>query len=946
MPHGELGRSIRKQHRPAWLLPAITPRKARGRSSVHRMNRTSAKSLARGGAAFALAAILGTTAATGTLVPGGATTPASAADLSSQVLPSENAWAFTDPSGTNWTVPVGVERVVVALQGGTGGRGVDYDRTPASWLGNGHGDDFLIDAQVTPGDKLTIYAGRHAHGSKDASDGGAGFVNGGTGGKGSLDGQHAGGGGGAAALKINGELIAVAGGGGGGGGFARSWQFKCPKRDCSDNGHFDIRKGGNGGNAETLRLSKNGYYDDSSAGTGGTNPGARGGPYSKRYMPGGKGGSGGFSTAAGGGGGGGGGFPHSGTGGGAGKGFMGSNAGGGGAAGSSFIIEDRRYTLISGRTNSTLGQWRQREDLTNMNPSGVIIPIISQVKLIGPTVVRPDTDFSLRLHATQQRTPGKSIYGWYTFFHNDSEFVSMRTSGNERIPIPTEGLPVGTHTFKVRFTPDALPTDPAQGAELFSSPSEATLEVRVIDPISLQSEDNDQSSISGEDQPSDESDASDQPDETNPPSTSNSDDGSGADAGEVPVTSPEDAEDAAADDASTDQTDARGGADTDSPDVSALDAVPATTTTAFTSAPASARAFDPINVTAEVTTTGTTTPTGQVELLADGMPFAYTNVDASGVTTFTDVVPPVDATVLSAAFIGDEHGSFAESASAESPITITDLETETTLTVSPASIFADETATFVAIVRNTDPTASEDPRGEIEFLVDGEEVAAIGAGLDSDADANDGDARYELEVSALTLGAHDVVARFVPADGFGTSDSEAEPLQVLGVETTLTATPNHVKVTSEEQTVFDLAVGVTTSPNATSASSADGYVQAFESGIPIGDIAVIENGVGTLSLPVFRLGEHELDLRFTPANMGQLKSSTTVTVTAIQQDSSKASEETKNDAVLPPRAGRQLATTGSNSSVPWLVVGSAALLLGLAAGAAGLIRGRRKQTQV
>ena len=104
---------------------------------------------------------------------------------------------------------------------------------------------------------LTIYAGRHADGKKDGRDGGAGFVNGGTGGKGSLDGKNAGGGGGAAALKINGELIAVAGGGGGGGGYARSWIApSCVGNAvCSTQGHYDNRIGGVGGSAATLRTS-------------------------------------------------------------------------------------------------------------------------------------------------------------------------------------------------------------------------------------------------------------------------------------------------------------------------------------------------------------------------------------------------------------------------------------------------------------------------------------------------------------------------------------------------------------------------------------------------------------------------------------------------------------------------------------------------------------------
>src|SRR5690554_1261061 len=135
----------------------------------------------------------------------GVATPASAAPAG--FTDDQREVVFTNPSGTDWTVPAGVDVVYVGLRGGDGG---NAGRAGAG----GPGVNIVVRVDVAAGDILTLHAGLSGNGRT----GGSGYRPGSNGGEGSLDGKDGGGGGGAAALLVNGALAAVAGGGGGAGG--------------------------------------------------------------------------------------------------------------------------------------------------------------------------------------------------------------------------------------------------------------------------------------------------------------------------------------------------------------------------------------------------------------------------------------------------------------------------------------------------------------------------------------------------------------------------------------------------------------------------------------------------------------------------------------------------------------------------------------------------------
>ncbi|MBO1900367.1 Ig-like domain repeat protein [Leucobacter weissii] len=233
----------------------------------------------------------------------------------------EGQTVFTASLSTqNWTVPGGVDRVTVDLQGAAGG-----DGGRAGGAG-GRGGVGTVALAVSPGQQLSFSVGyRGAHGSSDkdayGTGGGPSAARGGNGNTGAGvfliggEGGSGAGGGSATVVRLDGAVVAVAGGGGGGGG----------------RGAFDGH-GGAGGDA--------GAGGGSGGGSGTGGGGASG---ATGELPG-WGGGNGSSGSGGGGGGGGGGGRYGGTGGGGGG--TGGGGGGGGGGGQNYV-DTQLATLVS-----------------------------------------------------------------------------------------------------------------------------------------------------------------------------------------------------------------------------------------------------------------------------------------------------------------------------------------------------------------------------------------------------------------------------------------------------------------------------------------------------------------------------------------------------------------------------------------------------------------------
>lgn len=881
----------------------------------------------------------------------GPATPALAA------APQPQTFVLTSPGGTDWVVPMGVTEVVVGLRGGDGGQGGDRN-------GSG-GASFAVSVPVTAGDTLTVYAGKNAHGKKDEREGGAGYINGGTGGKGSLTGDNGGGGGGAAALKLNGALVAVAGGGGGGGGSTNKPNIR---------GQFDLVNGGNG--AWSIG-SPNGFRMTEPTAGGGSTPGAAGQnarddvSFAGYGKPGGSGGSAGTGTSGGGGAGGGGGWPASGTGGGGGRKFQHYSGGGGGGAGMSWITDTVAGLRLDPAAYRPEDAHTYYGPLADSETVKILIPMQTTTTVTAPTRVESGQPIPVRVRSSDTRTPGAPLDGYVTLTNGSARVDSRGVSGDDTFVVP--GLPAGTYTFRAEFAPASLDQRDFRAE---STRSSGTVTVEVVDPAPAPVPDEPTdvattTSIALLSAPSTYGDvtllqatvALDGPALIMGRPVSFEVDGEQVFEGPLIYTgqgkfttlAP-----LARLAAGTHQIIARFPGTTDG-DPSTADALPsasaplevalaqAATTTTIDSAPAAVRAFETFDVSASVgTTVAAPGLDGTAVLLADGSPLGYAVLDTSGNALFDDVVAPFGTDELTVAYLGDTAGNYTPSASSAHPIAVSELATATTLTASTASIRADGTVSFAATVANTDPAATEDPRGDIEILLDGSLIRTIPAGMDRDAEADDGEARFELDVSGLPLGEHGVTARFVPAAGFGSSTSDVVGLRVLGIETSLTPSADRLRTTPEKPASVNLVASVAgggSSPSLTGLAvpanpgdPVDGYVQAYVEGKPFGDPVMVDAGKATLALAGLRTGEHEVELRLVPSDAALLGSSATVAV----EVSAAGGGATGGTDGGPGAAAKSLSRTGG--SEPTLLIIGAAALLALGTGLAGSQVARRRKS--
>ncbi|MBB5742597.1 hypothetical protein HD600_001094 [Microbacterium ginsengiterrae] len=892
----------------------------------------------------------------------GVASPAHAAPTPQQVFD------FTSPSGTDWVVPAGVTEVVVGLRGGTGGAG---DR-----VNGGRGADFGVTIPVATGDRLTVYAGQRGRGKGDERMGGAGFISGGNGGKGSLLGANGGGGGGASAVKLNGELIAVAAGGGGGGGYTGKPNVSLSLWDLTAviaamggyKGHSDgsatigFVPGGKGGdNAGSSFDGKTITTYAPTAGAGKT-PGGMGkngvddSSFPRYKKSGAGGGTASTSTSGGGGGGGGGGWPASGTGGGGGRKFLGYSAGSGGGTGVSWVTDAVPGVHIDTEARRPEDMHDYFGPLAEVGTVRIMIPMQSTTTLSAPADVAAGEQIALRVRAADTRTPNTPLDGWVNLYQGTTRVAYASISGDHTFTVA--GLAAGTYEFRAEFSPTTSQRDYRSS----STNSTGSTTVTVVEAASPQPRPDDvatQTQLTVLTTPATfgellivgASIALDGPvnlsgqlvdfevDGSNVGSSVLLYSGNGRFSTLFPVS--------VAPGAGDHEVVARfaGLPDGDPATPDALPSVSdpvqftvaqATTTTTITAAASTVRAFEPIDVEAAVTSPAVGL-NGDVVLLADGSPLTYASLDSGGTVLFDDVVMPWGTEQLAVAFLGDVNGDFAMSTSGDHSISVTAVETATALSLSSSGIRADETVTLSATVTATQLGVTADPRGAVEFLLDGDVVHTAPAGMDIDPEADDGEARFEIEADSLQIGTHIVTARFVPAPGFAESASDPAELEVAGIATVLTPSAGAVSGTPATPASVELTAAVAAEPTRRSgpAGPVDGHVVAFSGTDPIEDPAVLVDGTGTMTFGSLPVGVHEVTLRFVPEAATMLESETTVMVTVAAEPPAGGGDD--EPAAGADGAG-ELPSTGGDSTAALLL----ALSLMVGAGAMlGLARMRR-----
>ena len=895
------------------------------------------------------------------------TAPANAA------RPDQQSYVFTSPNGTDWVVPEGITEVSVGIRGGDGGDG-DI-RTGSA------GANFAVNVQVKGGDVLTVYAGQNAHGKVDSREGGAGFMKGGDGGKGSLIGQHGGGGGGAGAVKLNGELIAVAGGGGGGGGatssptikgalwtlvtaFEAAGGYNSARR--GDSTFKYIPGGTSGGNSRGVPES---YKSHPTAG-GGSTPGTVGknGVNDPKmvtfHKPGTNGGSAGTGTVGGGGGAGGGGWPASGTGGGAGRKFAHFSAGSGGGAGMSWIT-----TTVPGVSYDSEAYWPEdihvyQGPLAERNSAKIFIPLTSSTTATAPTQVEVGQNIPVRVRTNDNRPGQKMLDGMIDLYLDGAKqrIDYHATSGDYTFNVPA--TTAGTFTYRADFRP----VHEQYYYKETSTHSSATVQVTVVDPAPEPqpvdpSDVTTETTIHLENSPVAYGDLAmfgakvrlDGPVALAAPRVNFEIDGeavygdypllwSGTD--ELATLWPHTSTLSAGEHSIVAKFPGIRSADPQQASALPSQSEPlivniakATTSTEIVlvngagkgAEPQMIEAYAPVTVNGTVLSTSSESPGGEAVLLADGETIASSSIGA-GAVSFADVTVPIGTSALSIAYHGGNSGNYEASLSDDFPISIVDVPTVTSLEVVDSEVRADEPVLMTATVKKQGGEFAPDPRGAIEILFDGEVIDSVPAGMDGDEDTENGEAQYLIELSDLTLGVHQVSARFVPAPGFATSSSDETELTVRGIETVLTPSATELGGKANEQVSFSLTAQTVAgqniaplaersaqSPNVPAGAPVDGYVQAFVGGEPLGDPVMVENGAAEVTLPALAKGKHEIDVQFVPESQGMLKASATVQVTiSVNGDSGSGGKP------------NGLSNTGGASPLP-IVLGAGALLL--AAGA-------------
>lgn len=867
--------------------------------------------------------------------------------------PPEYSFVFDSPSGTDWKVPSGVSEVVVGLRGGSGGAGQHGT--------GGRGADFAVSVPVTTGDTLTVYVGKNASGKSDERDGGAGFIAGGTGGKGSLVGANGGGGGGAAALKLNGELVAVAGGGGGGGG-----ETYVPNTKGGGTLIPGGKAGGNYVSGTNFRMTDPGTGGGSAPGAVGAN-GIDDSRFGQYHKPGEKGGTAGFMTAGGGGGAGGAGWPASGTGGGGGRVFQHYSGGSGGGAGMSWVTGAVAGLRIDTGATRPEDMHDYQGPLADTGTAKIFIPVTTTTSIVAPQQVEVGQPFSLRVLSAATRTPNTPLDGWVGLYQGGARIDSRSVSGDSTFTI--QGLPAGSYEFRADFSPSVNQRDFREA----STKSTGTVVVEVVDPTP------------GPTPEPDDVESATSIELLSTPSAYGStawlqtfvaltgaDEAATARMAVIPVAFDVDGSEVAtgtlfpAGDgrfwsqtrlttqipAGTHSVVARfPGSDAEDPTVATLlpsESEPLTltleraaTTTAITAAPSAIRAFDTFDVTAQVQS-GVAGFDGNAVLLADGMPLMYADLDAAGNVLFSGVTAPPGTAELTVAYLGDTAGNYAVSSSAAHPIAVTAIATVTALEASKSETRGDESVVFTATVQNTDPEAGEDPRGQLELYVDGEREVTTASGGEEDPESGDGETKFEVELAGLTLGEHRVTARFVAAPGFAESESEEVELRVRGVETRVTVDAERLRATPQKPASAGVTVELAEGASAramdrgSEGAGVEGYLQAFVDEKPLGEPVSVTGGRAQLQLAGLEVGTHRVELRFMPAAQHLLKSSATVSVEVL------ADADGGGNGAGPggtPGGAKPLVRTGSSAPNP-LALGTL-LLTGAALTTLGLTRRRR-----
>ena len=198
------------------------------------------------------------------------------------------------------------------------------------------------------------------------------------------------------------------------------------------------------------------------------------------------------------------------------------------------------------------------------------------------------------------------------------------------------------------------------------------------------------------------------------------------------------------------------------------------TTTTMTATPTAAIYGNNVALVATVATTGSTTPTGNVNFQSGETVIGTATLDGTGNATLNSTTLPVGANSIAAFFVGSTNFSASDSSAAPVTVTITAAGSTTTVTAAPASAAYGSTVTVTSTVASA---TSGTPTGTVTIMDGG---TAIGTATLSGNTAT-------FTTTALSSGVHNLTSVYGGDTNFnGSTSATAAKVTIFTTTTTTT----------------------------------------------------------------------------------------------------------------------------------------------------------------
>jgi YVTN family beta-propeller protein len=317
--------------------------------------------------------------------------------------------------------------------------------------------------------------------------------------------------------------------------------------------------------------------------------------------------------------------------------------------------------------------------------------------------------------------------------------------------------------------------------------------------------------------------------------------------------------------------------------------------------------INPVNLQQTVTftatvTSGSGTPTGQLQFTVDGVNYGSPVTLAGGIATINDAFSMAGSYSIGAIYIPTISSIF--SSSSATPITqvINPDPTMTTLTISPPSpsLFG-QVLTFTANVAATNQPVSGTPKGTVQFIYTAADHPFHVIFATETLDSTGTIATATVNTDSLPIDNYQIYAQYV-ADisdpNHTNSSSVPQPYIVNPNPTTTTVITSGTPSLYGDPVTF---IATVTAPAAPSGAGIPTGTVSFTDGATFLGIGLLFNGVATFQTPLmspFSVGLHTITATYTPDTNNFLTSFGSVNQQVIQNSTTTVITSSSNNPSL------------------------------------------------